>query len=355
MAKDRILLVYTGGTIGGTRSDSNVISSDIAPKLFISAIYESSPELRENVEIDHCTPVKKFSESMAPADWMTVAKEINKQLKEVDYLAVIVAHGTDTMCYTSAALSYITFERSVPIIFTGSNTPITEHDSDGPKNFINAIFVARQKLPANVYVSFSGTPLEDSYVHLGNRVRKVRFDNDCFSSINVPYYGSVKKTFLGKREFSHNNQFNDDLLFKNLSSKFEPRVKEKVDCYSVYPGFDPYIIEHRISKNLVAGIILELYNSGTADTSSQKYSLLSTLELARKNKIPVFAISQHIGSVAMNTYKSSIDLKNVGVLSLKDMIREAAMTKLMLTLSKTSNYDDVKKIMLSNVAGEITD
>lgn len=355
MSKDKILIIYTGGTIGGERNANDYITEDLKPKLFTNIIYELFPSIKNEIELDISTPVKKFSEEFVPADWIRIADDIKEKLSQSDYSGVVIAHGTDTMSYTAAALSYIDFGKNLPICLTGSNYPIKDKKSDAPKNFHDAIFVARQKNLNGTYVVFAGNENEKSHIHIGTRVRKVKFVDNCFKSINAPEVGVVEKGII----FSNTNiRFNNEFINLNINfnknNKLLPKIDPKVCFFKIYPGFNPNDIIYKINNSQASGIILELYNSGTGCTTDSKYSLKEALYLAKTKNIPVFATSQHEGSVEMNSYRTSIELREAGVIPLKDMISEAAITKLMIVLGQKSNYDDVINVMVNNIAGEIS-
>jgi glutamyl-tRNA(Gln) amidotransferase subunit D len=355
MEKDRILLVYTGGTIGGRREENDTITDDLIPRLFLTKIYSRFPDLAEEVTIEIITPIKKFSEDFAPMDWIFISRAISDSLEKEIYTGIVIAHGTDTLCYTAAALSFIDFGHKLPICVTGSNFPIADTESDAPRNFSDSIFVARQKNLHGVFVVFSGIPQKGSLIHHGNWVKKVRFNDNCFESINFPTLGKVGQSLLSKNPTLELNRDKERISELYTNKRLPQKVNDKVALLKVHPGFDPDIIVHMVKNKLTLGIILELYNSGTACTMTSKYSLIPALEYAKGKKIPVFATSQHIGSVRMDTYGTSIDLKNAGVIPLKDMLSETALVKLMLTLGNTKDYDEVVNIMKTSIAGEISE
>lgn len=349
---DKLAFIYTGGTIGGkVEQASSHISIDLKPKMFVKELTEQIPTLHNDVEFIYKTPTNKFSETIIPTDWMLIARSIDEAIRE-GAKGIVIAHGTDTMAYTAAALSYMLQGIKIPVILTGSNYPLMDKKTDAVKNLSDAVFVARQKELKGVFIVFAGTRDSESKIHLGVRVRKTLNDPSCYESINCAPIGSVKtKMISGKKFIEYSNQ---ELLNKvvqmNSSTEYilKEKVNDNVDLFKIFPGFNPKIL----SKSQSLGIVLELYNSGTGcNVGSEKYNLVPNL---KSMKVPVFVTSQHKGNVNMNTYGSSVDIKAAGVIPLKDMITEAAITKLMWVLGQTQSKEEIVNIMLQNLVNEIT-
>ncbi|HEY9205136.1 MAG TPA: asparaginase domain-containing protein [Candidatus Methanoperedens sp.] len=367
MRKLRIL--YTGGTIGGKQdSESGVIEEDIKRKQFMELLFKKYPLLeadleQEKVEISSDTPIKEFSENIIPSDWKLIVKSIHKAIDD-GVESIVVAHGTDTMCYTSAALSFMLQGIEIPIVMTGSNFPLEVERTDAPTNMHDAIRVALDNRFKGIFLVFSGIENQSSDIHLGCRARKEKFYDNCFKSVNVEMIGKLQKRFLSKKDLIKivNHQLLSQIIklnekksnqLKNQEDRIKKiNIEDKISFFKVYPGFNPELIDYVIEKGDTKGIILELYNSGTGCIRS-RYSLLKSLDTAKSKEIPVFITSQHEGSVLMDTYISSRKLKEVGAIPLKDMITEAAIPKLMWVLGQTSSIKEVTEMMLTNLCGEI--
>ena len=365
----KLRIIYTGGTIGGKQdSKSGVIDEDIKRTEFMEILFEKYPLLeddlkRENIEVDSKTPIKEFSENLIPSDWKVLAKSIHEAIDDgID--SIIIAHGTDTMCYTSAALSFMLQGIEIPVIITGSNFPLEKEGTDAKTNMHDAIRLSFDKRFKGIFLVFSGIEKRPSDIHLGCRVRKAKFYDNCFKSVNVKMIGKVKKNFFTKKVSIHleNHQLFNQVIKLNeqkssqLKSE-EDRIKninidDKISFFKVYPGFNPKLIDYVIEKEETKGIILELYNSGTGCVRS-RYSLLKSLENAKCKGIPVFVTSQHEGSVIMDTYITSKKLREVGAVPLKDLITEAAIPKLMWVLGQTNSKHKVTELMLTNLCGEM--
>jgi L-asparaginase type I len=321
--------------------------------------------------LSHDTPVKGFSENIIPSDWTTIAESVDKAVKKgID--SIVIAHGTDTMCYTSAALSFMLQGIKIPVVITGSNIPLESEGTDAITNIQDAIRVALDKRFKGVFLVFSGIDNQPSDIHLGCRVRKAKFYDNCFESTNVDMIGKFKKGFLSKKHRIKivNRQLLNQVIEINDKKdyQFKENVNNNISFFKVYPGFNPELINYVIEKEKqTEGIILELYNSGTGcvdvgkgkhspskslrNADKGKYSLLESLRNADSKNIPVFVTSQQRGIVTMDTYSSSKKIKDCEAVPLKSMITEAAIPKLMWVLK---NYPKrVRELMETNICGEM--
>lgn len=361
----KLRIIYTGGTIGGQADSEGEIRRDFKWDRFSNLLYEKYPSLkreleRENIKLSHDTPVKKLSENMIPSDWTTIAKSVDKAIKErID--SIVIAHGTDTMCYTSAALSFMLQGIKIPVVLTGSNIPLETEGTDAVTNMHDAIRIALDNQFKGIFLVFSGIDNQPSDIHLGCRVRKVKFRDKCFESVNVDLIGKFKKRFLSKKLKVKivNRQLLNGVIRINDEKDYllKSNINPNISFFKVYPGFNPKLIEYSIENKETKGIILELYSSGTGCMGNEmKYSLLESLKKAKSEKIPVFVTSQQEGNVIMGPYGSSEEMKRQEVVPLKSMITEAAIPKLMWVLGqKTSSNEEVIKRMLTNICGEVED
>jgi glutamyl-tRNA(Gln) amidotransferase subunit D len=355
----KLMIIYTGGTIGGKHDSEGKIKVDFKRKKFINLLYTKYPSLRrdlkrENVELYYESPIREFSENIIPSDWTKIAKTADSAIKKkID--SIVIAHGTDTMCYTSAALSFMLQGIKIPVVLTGSNTPLETERSDAVTNMHDAIRVALDKRFKGVFLAFSGIDNQPSDIHLGCKARKVKFFDNCFKSVNVDIIGKIKKKILSKKltvEIVNRQLFNYITKLNNEKDyQLKSHINDKISFFKVYPGFNPELIDYVIKKE-TKGLILELYNSGTGCIKN-KYSLLESLKIAESKNIPVFVTSQQEGSVTMDSYFSSIEIKNSGAVPLRSMITEAAIPKLMWVLGQTSSPEEIKELMLTNICGEM--
>ena len=381
MSRKKVKIVYTGGTITGVgKLNSKTIDNKLEPKVHKSEpevfmdhliknkeLHKDFPHLEEEIDLSYSVPVNKFSEELTPNDRIKISKDVFKAINEGND-GIIVIHGTDTLTYTSSAISFIVRGIDIPVVLTGSNHPLTFPETDAIRNFSDALFVATDEKThecfKGVFVVFSGQKDELSTIHLGTRVRKVRFSDNCFKSWNCSPIGVIRRNGDKKRYIKFlNKDLLDQVRLKNEKAILEriDKIDTNIGVFKICDFFDPVNIERALNKG-VFGIILELYNSGTGPTIDPPYSLLDSLYLAREKHVPVFAASQHEGKVEMNGYKSSINMKKMGVEPLKDMEIGAALWKLAVAGGQTEKYrkkpedrcEKIKEIMVKkNIVGEI--
>ena len=360
--KKNLRIIYTGGTIGSSKEIENedIVKKDLEGKKFIDLLFEKAPNLEEkfNIKLTHSTPFVKFSENILPSDWADLAEYVDKAIQEkVD--SIVIAHGTDTMSYTSAALSFMLQGIKIPVVLTGANIPLKCNGTDAVTNIKDAIRLTLDKRFKGIFLVFSGIENKPSDIHLGCRVRKIKLSENCFESINADMIGTFEKNFNTVNDIKF---WNEGLLNQvaklNEDKRYELKndVDENVSFFKLYPGFNPDLIDYAIEKEETKGIILELYNLGTGCIVS-KYSLLKSLQKAKSKPkpIPVFITSQHKGNVTMEKYPSSKKLKeSYGAIPLKTMITEAAIPKLMWVLKQKDSKEEIINMMQNkNLCGEI--
>lgn len=365
----RINIIYTGGTIGGKYvRRQQILADDVKLSVFQKFVARAlPPDLGQYVELSFSPPpINKFSEEMVPADWEKIGASV-AQAVELGVDGVVIAHGTDTLAYTAAALSFILRGVPIPVVVTGSNSPLSDEHSDGARNLADAIRVASDRQFRGVYVVFSGVKDKASVIHLGTRVRKARFIGNCYESVNVFPIGEVRAAgwlwwrrpgisiWNGKLVSHVASKLATDGKFR-VEGHFNPQVS----CYKLYPGFDPETINNDIKRGKVA-IIVEAFNSGTGCTEKSAYSLLRAMEIADATYVPVFFCSQHEGSVDMDLYESAVALREAGAVPLGDMIMEAAVPKVMWALHQTEGIRDrvqrrkaIIELVLRDICGEIS-
>ena len=339
----KIALISTGGTIA---SKVDYRTGAVEPALTASDLYGVIPELSEIANIKAEILFSEFSENLTPQHWKKLAIAIANMLNE-DLAGIVIAHGTDTMGYTAAALSFAIQEPPIPIVLVGSQRSSDRPSSDAASNLIGAALVASKAPFAEVVVVMhEGLSDETLAVHRGTKVRKCHTSRrDAFKSININPLAHVVLN-EGKIELSSQE-------FKPRSSSKKPIIKpdfyEKVTLLKFYPGMDSKIIDWFVEQGY-KGIILE----GTGLGHVGKY-LLNSLKKAIDSGVFVGMTSQCIwGSVNMNVYNTGRDLQAIGVIPLGDMLPETALVKLMWVLAQSKDLDKVKQAMLSNIAGEFS-
>ncbi|MGV8143553.1 MAG: Glu-tRNA(Gln) amidotransferase subunit GatD, partial [Methanothermobacter sp.] len=256
---------------------------------------------------------------------------------------VILAHGTDTMHYTSAALSFI-LQTPVPVVLTGAQRSSDRPSSDAFLNLMMSVGAAKSDL-AEVMVCMHATE-DDSYayLHRGTKVRKMHTSRrDTFRSINTQPLARIDKGKIQLLDENvHYNKRNEDPL--ELMDNLEPRVA----LIKSYPGISSEIIDYHLDKGY-RGLVLE--GTGLGHIPDE---IIPALERANDNKVPVIMTSQCLyGRINMNVYSTGRRLVEAGVISALDMLPETAYVKLIWTLGQTDDLDEIKRIMQTNLKGEI--
>jgi len=339
-SKPNIAILGTGGTIA-SRVDYR--TGAVYPAFAAEELYSAVPELAELANIRTSTVCNVFSENMRPDLWVKIAqaaaRELNKGAK-----GVVIAHGTDTMGYTAAALSFALKNIFRPVVLVGSQRSSDRPSSDAALNLLSAVSVAGKSDIAEVCVVMHGSAEDDfCLIHRGTKVRKCHTSRrDTFQTINDLPIGMVKdgaiSTFGGYNRAKQEGKVRVD-------AKFEP----KVALVKVFPGVQSKTIDSLLSAGY-KGIVLE--GTGLGHTPE---SLFPSIKRAIKRGVAVVMTSQCIwGRVDMKVYSTGRDLLRLGVIPGEDMLPETAYVKLMWLLPKASDLNELKKLMLTNIAGEIT-
>ena len=359
-----IATVYTGGTIGGKEQQgSHAIEDDLRGEVFNEELQNllkhQLPCLPNIVPINPL--LRELSEEFYPElMWRDIVKAIRQGGKEeVD--GILVIHGTDTLAYTASFVSFECAGLGKPIVFVAANKPLKTSGSDAGQNLLDAFFLLSQKLPNAVLTTFSGVPGIGSTVHAGVYTRKVRFTRNSFASANANPLAKIemRKSLITGGTFKKRRlQITNPILWDRISRPtfphdFSPleKVQNKASLFKIYPGFDPAVIEFAVEKKGAAGIVLEVYNSGTACTKGP-YSIIPSLEMCKGKGIPVFITSQQVGYVKFGPYGSSKSIEKAGGIALGSMTTECALAKLIWVLSHTPEIKRIRELMLKDLVGE---
>jgi glutamyl-tRNA(Gln) amidotransferase subunit D len=337
----KIPIIGTGGTIA-SRVDYR--TGAVTPTFTADDLYSMVPELGEIADVDTKVLFNVFSEDMAPKHWTRIAEEIASQF-ENGIQGVVVAHGTDTMGYTAAALSFALQGLPAPVILVGAQRSSDRPSSDAALNLIGAVIAAVHAPFGEVAVAMHKNLSDDEIlIHRGTRVRKCHTSRrDAFKSVNTDPLGMVKnKTYYQISSF-----FKPRSASKSL--KIKPLFEEKAALVKYHPGFNPEIIEKLLDMGY-RGIILE--GTGLGHVGSV---CIKAIERAQDMGVFMGMTSQCIwGRVNMNIYYTGRDLQRAGVTPLEDMLAETAVVKLMWVLAQTDNIKEIKKLMLTNISGEFS-
>ncbi len=340
--KPLLAILSTGGTIA-SRVDYR--TGGVTPALRAQDLFQAVPELREIANIEPKTVMQIFSENMNFEHYERLAKEIARETKSGKD-GIIVAHGTDTMHYSAAAMSFALQNLPVPVVFVGAQRSSDRGSSDAAVNLISSCIFAAHSNSAGVFVCMHETMSDDACaVHLGTRVRKLHTSRrDAFRTVNAKPVARVlwreKKIEWLCREWVGERSREREL-------KLYPRFEKKVALIKLHPGFDPELIEFLLEKGY-RGIVLE----GTGLGHAPEYCFAAIKRAC--DRATVCMTSQCIfGRINMNVYSTGRDLLKAGVIPCC-MLPEVAFVKLAWALGNFSE-EEVKEIMQKNVAGEIVE
>ncbi len=334
----KVSILGTGGTIA-SRIDYR--TGAVHPAFSAEELYSVIPELAKCAQIETEAVFNIYSENMTPSNWTKLAEACVKKAADVD--GIVIGHGTDTMAYTAAALSFALHGIGIPVVLVGSQRSTDRPSSDAAINMISAVTFAVRAPVSGVYVAMhAGTDDDSVAVHLGTKVRKNHTSRrDAFESVNISPVAHVKDQ---KIELKTKLPGRKDARFE-AKTKFE----EKVALVKFYPGFDPFLIDALV-KSGYKGIVLE--GTGLGHVSTKCYD---AIQKATSNGILVAMTSQCIwGRVRMTVYSTGRELLNLGVIPLADMLPETALVKMMWVLANFK-HDEQKSIMQRNISGEINE
>lgn len=336
----KILIIYTGGTIGMIQNEDGVLQ----PFSFDN-LMSNIPVLRKfPAEISSFAFDKPIDSSDAdPAFWVHIVEVIEANYDRYD--GFVVLHGSDTMAYTASALSFMLENLAKPVILTGSQLPIGLLRTDGRENIITAVELACMNHNGKPTIGEVCVYFEDN-LYRGNRTNK--FSAQHFDAFISPNYPALAKVGIDIQLF-------DDKLWKTCSNA--PLLTHKEMCTDIaliklFPGIMPAFVEAVVAIPHLRGLIVECFGSGNAPTDGR---LVGILRKAVDKGIVVVNITQcTVGTVQHGKYAASLQLDKIGVVSGKDLTTEAAVTKMMFLLGQNLPYDDICTIMGTSLRGEIT-
>jgi glutamyl-tRNA(Gln) amidotransferase subunit D len=337
----KVAIISTGGTIA-SRVDYR--TGAVRSALTASDLYSVVPELVNIAQIDAHVLFSIMSENMTPKHWEKIAETAAQKIVEgAD--GVVIAHGTDTMGYTAAALSFALQNLPVPVILVGSQRSADRPSSDSATNLIGAVTAAAKAPLAEVAVAFHET-LSDTTIalHRGTKVRKCHTSRrDTFKSVNALPLATVQGQKVA--------MLTTDYRKRNPANRLElkPSFDDKVALIKFHPGIDSSLIDWHVEKRY-KGIVLE--GTGLGHVGKRLYDALKN---AVKNDVVVGMASQCVwGRIDMNVYDSGRDLLSLGVIPLEDMLAETALVKLMWIFGQTQSVDETKRLLTTNIAGEFS-
>ncbi|MFD0959177.1 asparaginase [Paenibacillus chungangensis] len=336
----RILVVFTGGTIGSKASgDSINVHGDGAYALLEA--YVGSASVRTDVGLETIQPLNLLSENITPGDWTALAASIRRQAEGSAYDGIVVTHGSDTLAYTAAMMGYLFADIAIPLVLTASNYPIADARSNGLRNFSSAIdFIAGETLPGVfvVYENAAGI----SQVYLGTRLMQCEPFTDQFRSPYDLVYGHMEERRFRWHEDARNPQ--PDTLRPAQSpiswNGDVPVIDSDIVYVKPYPGLDYSL--YTWTERKPKAVLHDLHHSGTAcGLEGGAYSLPAFIKRCAAYGIDVYIAPVKNASDAM--YASSHQLIGAGAIMLAGMSVEAALTKLMLAYGASGSDGEQSK------------
>lgn len=339
----RVLLIYTGGTIGMIRNPE----TGALETFNFDHLRKHVPELNQFGYVIHSyqfdPPID--SSDMQPSLWAKLARIIDYNYASFD--GFVILHGTDTMAYTASALSFMLENLGKPVILTGSQLPIGVLRTDGKENLINAIELAaacddeHRPLVPEVCVCFGQKLLR------GNRATKCNAESfNAFASYNFPP--------LAVTGININYHF-ANIRRPDEARPFTPHLTtdSSVIAITLFPGIREDVIAHVFAFPEIRGIVLRTFGSGNASTREW---LINAIRCAtRAGKVVVNITQCQTGMVEMGLYATGRQLLEAGVVSGHDMTVECAVTKLMVLFGRGYSPAEVRALMATSLTGELTE
>jgi glutamyl-tRNA(Gln) amidotransferase subunit D len=340
----KVSILSTGGTIA---SKVDYRTGAVKPALDAEDLYSVVPELAELAEINAKILFSVFSENIGPQIWSKIAESVVDQVHG-GASGVVIAHGTDTLGYTAAALSFALKGLPIPVVLVGSQRSSDRPSSDAATNLLASTAVAAQAPFAEVVVAMHDWVSDERVaVHRGTKVRKCHTSRrDAFRSVNAPpiaYYDLAHRSLQLNTSKYIPRKDRSDL---NPRFQFDPNVA----LIKFHPGMSVGVINWATSSGY-KGIVLE--GTGLGHVGEVLYP---ALERAIKDGIVIAMCSQCIwGRVHMDVYSAGRDLQGLGVVPLEDMLAETALVKMMWAFGQEKDPEKVKQIMTTNIAGELSE
>ena len=336
-----VKLLGTGGTIA-SRLDYR--TGAVIPAFSPGELYGAVPELADICNLDTEKLFAVFSENMGPEQYKKLAVAIGEEVKKGTE-GIIIGHGTDTMHYTSAALSYMLQDLPIPVVMVGSQRSSDRPSSDAALNLIHAAYTAGYSDIAEVMVCMFG-PTSDEYglLHQGTRVRKMHSSyRSTFRTIGDTPLATVKRGCIEPIKQDYNKRRKDKKVI------VQPFFEEKVAMVYYYPNMQPDIIDALVDNGYKGIVII---GTGLGHINKPVYP---AIKRAVDKGVHIFMTVQTLwGYVHMFVYDTGRDLMSLGIVPGENMLPETAYIKLGWTLGQTNDPEEVKRFMLTPVSRDIT-
>jgi len=331
MVKKNILCILTGGTFGMTIGKPALKPSKVSGEYILNLV----PELDSLANIKWISVFDLDSSNLDQRHWINIANTIKKNYNIYDGFVII--HGTDTMVYTSTAISFMIKNTEKPIIFTGSQRPLSAARNDARKNLIDAVEFAIRDIP-EVAISFNSKLIR------ANRAKKISIsDYDAFISPNYPCLASSGVDI----------NINKPVLIKKGQPNWNLNFDKSIALIKIYPGLDADIYSNALIDEKVKAVIIEGFGSGNIPELDEKWLNLIKKLRAQDNVVLISSQCLH-GIVDLSKYENGINALNSGAISAGDITTEALIVKLMFLLANEKSYNKMKIKLQNSYCGELT-
>lgn len=326
----KILMIATGGTIASKSTETG-----LTPQLTSEDILTFIPGIRKICEVETLQLCNLDSTNIGPTHWLMMADAVEQQFDKYD--GFVICHGTDTMAYTAAALSYLIQDSPKPIVITGSQKPIDMEITDSKTNLFDSFSYASSEQAGGVRIVFGGK------VIAGTRARKTRTKSyNAFSSINFPNLAVIQD---GRRmQYIEQEKKKEPVFYRTLN--------RKVGLFKLIPGVEASFLEFLFSQN--DAVIIESYGVGGIPTGEDNHFHKVIDRWTQKGKIVVMTTQVPNEGSDMTVYKVGHKLKEqLHVMEAYDMTTEAVITKLMWILGQTKNSEEIRRLFYTTVNYDI--